>query len=265
MNELISVYVPTRNRSDLFHRALASVLNQSYPDDCSDTLEFQRVQRLCDAHARVELLRNDRVRGANFSRNRAIQSAKGRYIAGIDDDDEFLPHRLETMLQAYRPDRAFVCAGSLIKGRQACVNQRPPRTICLGSSLAINCVGNQIFTERDKLLNVGGFDERLPSQQDHDMWVRLLKRYGPAVGLPEVLQIVYWDHLRPQITGSSRVVVGRLRFLAKHKKDMAPADRRFYLYATALILSRRLTFKHSFMTFYTYCYRISRKLNNVFQ
>ena len=271
-NKLVSVYIPTRNRSDLLERALESVAAQSYPhieiivvDDHSSSAMLTRNRSICARFPNVTLLENAQSMGANFCRNKAIRMSSGRFITGLDDDDEFFPKRIERMLAAYSAEASFVCAASLIKLPTKSLIQKPPPLVTLRGACVINCVGNQIFTERERIMGIGGFDEKLPSQQDHDMWLRLLKKFGSAVGIPDVLQTVYWDHAKPQITGSSRVVKGRLMFLAKHKEDMAPADRRFYLFTTSLLSSRRLTLRRLFMVFYTYCYRVSRQLNNVFQ
>lgn len=269
--KLVSIYIPTRNRSDLLARAVKSAVEQSYPhvevivvDDHSEPMEREKNRAVCSCYPNVTLLQNDAPKGANFARNRAIQFSAGEFVTGLDDDDEFAPTRVERMLAVYSTDVSFVCSASLIKSPSKTALQTPLPVLTAKNSCVINYVGNQILTEREKMLRIGGFDERLPSQQDHDMWLRLLKEFGPAVGLSDILQTVYWNHAKPQITGSSRATKGRIMFLAKHKRVMSRAGRRFYLYSTILGRRRAPGLETYFMMLYTYIYRGGAKVRRTF-
>ena len=51
---------------------------------------------------RILFFKNVKNSGACVSRNKAITEAKGRYITGLDDDDEFTPDRLEFLLKNFK-------------------------------------------------------------------------------------------------------------------------------------------------------------------
>lgn len=101
---LVSVVIPTYNRSKELARAIKSVLNQTYQnfeilvvDDGSE--EDLRV--ICDSFndQRIKFLRNDTHTNANVARNRGIKEAQGEYIAMLDSDDEYLPHHLNRRIE----------------------------------------------------------------------------------------------------------------------------------------------------------------------
>lgn len=106
-----SIVIPTRNRGELLRRAISSVLHQSYMDyelivvdDGSDPA----VELPKDAlDERIRLIRQSVAEGPAAARNAGIKCARGRYIAFLDDDDEYLPnfllrtrHTLETVTSA---------------------------------------------------------------------------------------------------------------------------------------------------------------------
>jgi glycosyltransferase involved in cell wall biosynthesis len=105
MEPLISVYIPTYNRLELLKRAVQSVQNQTYKnfeiiivdDNSSDgTQDF--LVGLAKVDSRICYFFKDKNSGACVSRNIAINLAQGELITGLDDDDYFLPHRLEFFL-----------------------------------------------------------------------------------------------------------------------------------------------------------------------
>ena len=89
--------------------------------------------------------------------------------------------------------------------------------ITLNSLLNKNHIGNQIFIEKYKLIEIGGFDESLPAWQDYDLWVRLVNKYGKAFKLKNETQLILVDNTIKRITNSSNRVKGIEAFLAKHK------------------------------------------------
>jgi glycosyltransferase involved in cell wall biosynthesis len=101
---LVSVVIPTYNRSKELARAIKSVLNQTYQnfeilvvDDGSE----ENLRVVCDSFndQRIRFLRNNTHTNANVARNRGIKEAQGEYIAMLDSDDEYLPHHLSRRVE----------------------------------------------------------------------------------------------------------------------------------------------------------------------
>lgn len=194
---LVSVYLPTRGRPQLLERAVRSVLAQTWKKielivvvdgPCPATeniLEAIGAEDLGEMRLLVRIL--PEPRGACIARNEALQLASGVYVTGLDDDDYFLPERIEELVSTFdATTSSFLATGYLrvhgIGIRDTGRELVYPRwqTIHLRQLMRSNVVGNQIFTTLDRMRGVGGFDETLPAWQDYDCWLRLLQAYGPA-------------------------------------------------------------------------------------
>ena len=88
---LISVYMPTYNRSQMMQRAVNSVLAQDYEhfellivDDCSKDDTWQVLNELYGQHPKIRLFRQEVGRGACAARNLAIKAAAGEFVTGIN-------------------------------------------------------------------------------------------------------------------------------------------------------------------------------------
>ena len=116
-NPTVSVIIPTYNRADLLPRALDSVIAQTFEDweivlvddgstDGTASLADTYRKRLGE---RMVCLRQPNT-GCGGARNRGIDAARGRFVAFLDSDDEYLPNKLERQLELFarRPELGFV-------------------------------------------------------------------------------------------------------------------------------------------------------------
>jgi glycosyltransferase involved in cell wall biosynthesis len=102
---VVSAVIPTRNRPELLCRAVRSVLAQTMPAlecivviDGPDRETGQALADMDDARIRVIAL-EDNVGGCE-ARNIGARAARGVWVALLDDDDEWLPYKLEKQLEA---------------------------------------------------------------------------------------------------------------------------------------------------------------------
>ena len=105
-NPLVSVIVPARNAQAYIATAIASACAQTHRnlevlvvDDGSRDRTGAVVRALAECDRRVRLL-TQRHQGVAAARNRAILEARGQYIAPLDADDIWFPHKLERQVQA---------------------------------------------------------------------------------------------------------------------------------------------------------------------
>ncbi len=230
MENLITVYIPTKNRLDLLKRAVNSVLSQTHRpielivvSDGSDDGTCDYVNGLIE-NISIALIHNDTSVGACAARNQAIDVARGEFITGLDDDDIFLPHRLATFLAEWRRQQE--------KGvRFSCLFDR--RIVNAGDNVALwdteatvsaeqivqsNAVGNQVFTTPQRMKDAGRFDPAMPAWQDWDMWVRLIKTGGPAYSIQANTYIMDISHEFERITkkSSEKIIRAAHLFYQKH-------------------------------------------------
>jgi glycosyltransferase involved in cell wall biosynthesis len=103
---LIACVITTYNRALLLERAIKSVLNQTYRnielivvDDYSTDNTEQVVNSLEDC--RVQYVKNTSNKGLSYSRNLGVMKSLGKFVAFLDDDDEWLPEKLEKQLNIF--------------------------------------------------------------------------------------------------------------------------------------------------------------------
>lgn len=100
INPCVSVIMPVYNAEKYIEEAVESICNQTFEDfeliivdDCGNDSSMEKVSRIKDS--RIKILHNMRNYGIAYSRNRAIETCNGDYIAIMDDDDISLPNRLQ--------------------------------------------------------------------------------------------------------------------------------------------------------------------------
>ena len=105
--KLVSVVIPTFNRSAFIDRAIDSVLGQTYSnievivvDDASSDNTVARVRARSKSDPRVRLIIQGQQAGAQAARNAGIRAANGAWVAFLDSDDEFLPESVELRVDA---------------------------------------------------------------------------------------------------------------------------------------------------------------------
>jgi glycosyltransferase involved in cell wall biosynthesis len=188
-----SIVIPTYNRAQLLSRAIDSVLRQTFPDfelvivDDGPTDEAgTRVAAIGDP--RILHIRRDAAGGCADARNAGIRSSRGRYIALLDDDDEYLPCFLEEAHRTFEREGerlAFTWCGirlvedapegeKLIRERLWRLRFDSPAQI-RRSWLAASRIGGGfgLAVRRECFDAVGLFDER-SSFEDTDFLLRLL-------------------------------------------------------------------------------------------
>ena len=105
MNNLVSIITPCYNSEKFISQTINSVLNQTYKnwemiivDDVSSDKSVAIISTFCKQDSRIKLYQLLDNSGAAIARNKAIDVAKGNFIAFLDSDDLWLPKKLELQL-----------------------------------------------------------------------------------------------------------------------------------------------------------------------
>lgn len=112
----ISAIVPSYNSASVLDSALLSILGQTRPPDeiiVVDDGSTDDTEAVCRAFGLVRYVRQPNA-GASTARNRGADLADGGWLAFLDADDEWSPHKLETQLEALaaEPEASFCISGS---------------------------------------------------------------------------------------------------------------------------------------------------------
>jgi glycosyltransferase involved in cell wall biosynthesis len=200
----VSVVIPTRNRAELIGRAIRSVLAQTMSDlelivvdDASTDATVAAVQQFEDSRLRnVRLPENGRQSRAL---NEGIGRARAEWVAFLDDDDEWLPHKLEAQLArlSEAPDasavycRCKVMTSEGLRGpmTRSALPEGDITDALLSRRMLITPSGYVV--RREALFSVGGFDEALFASQDMDLWLRLCQAGHRFVIVPGPLFIYH--------------------------------------------------------------------------
>lgn len=247
MNALVSIIIPTYKRPDTVHRAVDSVLRQTYEDleviVVDDNDPGTEARTLTEASmtkyvedARVHYVKHPRNMNGSAARNTGVRESHGVYIAFLDDDDEFYPQKIESQVK---------CMGSRDHSWGACYADYVQLDIngkivmrngehregnlfleVLKRNLFIHA-GSNMMVRRTVFEELNGFDESFLRNQDIEFMVRLLRKYKLAyVRAPGV--IVHMHKKESAIAISELTAQYKQKFNhyihALNQKDMTDVD-----------------------------------------
>ena len=228
---LVSIVIPTRGRPALLVRAVRSVLDQTVTDievvvivDGADPETEAGLRAIEDGRLRWHV--NPTSIGSGAARNAGAAMAGGAWIGFLDDDDEWLPTKLERQLALPMPlsKRVVIsCLSAYITPHGTSVRPREP----YDGGTAIDewlfdrrqMFGGQSFIQTSSLLLPKAlFDEGVfPAHGQHEDWefvINAVKRLGAElITAPEILVRHYAEETRPTLSASGRLD-GSLRWLA---------------------------------------------------
>ena len=224
---MISIITPTFGRSNKLIKAIDSVIFQSYNNfeyliiddnglDTSNQIKTSQIVSNYDNN-QIIYIPLDLNSGACVARNKGIDIAKGEYVVFLDDDDEFPELYLENFVKNSHYLNSGDAPFSFLFVPYE-LNILTKYKISLDDILYRNYVGNSIFIERQLLVSLR-FDTTLPAAQDYDLWIRIIKNNGSALGIRGDSIIHHKDGKR--ITNSNNAIEGYLSVLNKNKSIMS--------------------------------------------
>lgn len=223
---LMAVYEP---RMDWLREQLLSLDAQTYPnlklyirDDCSPTVSYEGIQSCVQDCIRTfpyEIQRNERNLGSNKTFERLTQDADGDYFAYCDQDDVWLPEKLETLERqlAAKADADLICSDVVLidgngrKFAQSITEARPRHVFWEGANLAPTLIYHNYVIGCTTLIRSGRAKEAIPFAEHmvHDHYLAFFCALHGAIAVcPEHL-------VRYRIHGSNQT--GVLAHVADHK------------------------------------------------
>jgi teichuronic acid biosynthesis glycosyltransferase TuaG len=194
----VSAVISTYQRPDACERALRSVLAQSAPPIevlvCDDGSRDDTAERMCEWERREECVRYLRVEPNSGTpaqpRNLGIAQARGEWIAFLDDDDEWLPEKLERQAALFAEadvigTNALRSDGTAYFADGPAVSFPTRREMLRANALIMPSV----VARRTSLLDAGGFrtERWARAVADYAMWLALADRGARIAALGEPL------------------------------------------------------------------------------
>lgn len=191
---LVSAIITTHNRDpNIVQRAIHSVINQTYKDieiivvDDSTPVFARRnevEQAVKDISDEIVYIKNASNQGACAARNTGLRNARGYYVAFLDDDDEWVPNKIEEQLKGFKDNTIALTYSGIIVFDEVKKKKYKDTSLLVNGNVFHRLLYNNIIgtasnplIRADCIKAVGGFDELMQSAQDYDLWLRIAKRY----------------------------------------------------------------------------------------
>ena len=199
----VSVILPAYNCEKYIGKAIESVLQQTFTDfeliiinDGSTDKTEARIHQFADP--RIIYLQNPENKGLIYTLNRAIEVAKGNYIARMDSDDicvqerlvkqkEYLDQHPETAMVATTIN--FIDANGNDNGMWPLDRKMISPALIRSKMPFENCIAHPSIMIRADILKKLKYNPRQVNIEDYDLWLRMLNR-GHVIG--KINQPLLW-------------------------------------------------------------------------
>lgn len=228
---LVSIVMPTYNQERFIGKAIQSVLDQTYQNwelivvnNFSTDQTKSIVEGFSEPRVKMIDFANQGVIAA--SRNLAIKSASGAFIAFLDSDDYWTPTKLALCLAKIDQGFDLVCHGEYFfsDGSEAFKpTEYGPESDCGFAKMLAhgNCLSTSAIVVKKSVLDaVGVFDENriYNTAEDFDLWLRV-SRSGYKVGILSDMLGYYRIHAGSASASNLKNAKATLAVLEKYKHE----------------------------------------------
>lgn len=251
-SKLVSVIITTHNRlPSIVLRAVNSVLNQTYGyieiivvDDSTYNYPYRAEveKKIREASQGIIFIKHDECMGACAARNTGLSYSKGNYVAFLDDDDEWLPEKIEKQIKGFTDSKiALVYCGFWIIGEN---NEKNIAQMTYMEGYVFPALLKHDFTgittsnpliKKECLEEVGAFDVKMQSLQDYDMLLRIARKY-PVSFIEQPLLICYCQDQNRISEDVDKQILGRKYIIAKYHKEIVLNKTAWYMNHRHLVI-----------------------------
>ncbi len=195
----VTVVMSTNRVSPYLTEALESVVAQTFTDwhvllMDNGSPDPDRLSEIAASVPRCELVR-EKGHVVSIPLNHGLALARGEFVTFLDDDDVWLPERLQVLVDALDADPAAGAVYSSVDVIDSQGRRRGPLFVADGESGRDLLSGRYPFPNvvsvlyrRTELLRVGGFNPAFRYAEDTDLTFRMLQ-YSRMIGVPQVLTL----------------------------------------------------------------------------
>lgn len=259
---MITVITPTYNRAEHLGKAIDSVLGQTYQDleliIVDDNKPESKARKSTETviskytDPRIRYIQNPKNLGGAESRNKGIKLAHGEYTAFLDDDDMYLPDRLEVQYKKMVENGWEVSVmdgatynyitGEKVTERHQQLRNGMSKNELIRSHLLYHISGTNTFMFKTSFLKeIGGFVD-VPSCQEYMLMQKALDN-DPKFGYIPEIHIKNFMHPGEQISTGPKKLKGQFALYENKKQhfDLLTASER-----------RQVTCRHHGVLFFVY-------------
>lgn len=211
---LMAVYEP---RLDWLREQLESLEKQSYPnlrlyvrDDCSPTVPFEEIEGLvreCIRSFPYEMKRNEKNLGSNGTFEQLTREAEGEYFAYCDQDDVWLPEKLEVLQEELEKSGALLACSDMYiidgAGKQVAdsiTKVRRRHRFLKGENLTAHLMVRNFIVGCTMLVYRKVAQEAVPFKEGyiHDQWIGIVASSKGCISVVQTPLICYRQHSNNQ-------------------------------------------------------------------
>jgi teichuronic acid biosynthesis glycosyltransferase TuaG len=234
-----SIITPVFNSEKFLNVAIESVISQSYEDwemilidDCSTDSSLFILESYQHLDSRIKIYRNAINSGSGFTRNRAIQLARGQYIAFLDSDDCWHKDKLKIQIDYMKENHCYFTHtsygyineyGDKIKYKFQ-VSSNPISYRDLLKRTEISCL-----TAVYDSLTLGKFymsEHR--RKQDYALWLKILK--SGVVSYPIDIELAYYRQSKNSATSNKWSLIAMHVIFLKETQGMNILESLYYTF-----------------------------------
>lgn len=219
---IVSVITPTYNHEKFIHTCIKSLHEQSFTnweqiivDDGSTDETASFIDKVKDERTKYIFQKNKGIENLAATYNKALDIAKGKYVAILEGDDFWPPDKLEKQLKLFNNKKVVLTWGSAIwtKADESFITHSPPdietyleldkykfiKRLLLGNFISAVTV----MIKKEALMAIGGFQQHSGLlTTDFPTWLELLLT-GDVAGSNETFG--YWRRHGVQISTSRQL------------------------------------------------------------
>ncbi len=194
---LVSVIMPVYNVEKYIDRTLKSVFTQTYKDieivlvdDQSKDKSAEIIKMYQEYHPEIVYFLQPENKGAGYARNKALELAKGQYVAFLDADDIWKKDKIEKQIKLLKDKNGSFCFtaiemidgnDNIIKGKRKVKEEIDYKFLLSNTMIPTSGVLIDRAVKGDFRMHIrrGG--------QDYATWLKLLRDGSKAYGIDEAL------------------------------------------------------------------------------
>lgn len=182
---LVSIIIPFFKNNELLMKAINSVINQKFKNfeiiiinDNNIETNINFLKKIKKKSKKIKILFNKKNLGAGLSRNKGIKLSKGKYIAFLDSDDEWIKNKLSEQINIMQKKKYLATHTSynIVDIQKKIISKRIAKKLKYSNLLKSCDIGLSTVILSKKILNFKNPFPSLKTKEDYVLWLKIAKK-----------------------------------------------------------------------------------------